>query len=85
MLISADAIQTCWELGSGIIASAAEPTALLVQDPVEVDRNRGGSSAGTVRQIAEPGMTCCDVGHGRGYYMRCHVNARVDQIPRSER
>ena len=32
----------------------AEPVALLVQDPVEVDRNRAGSPPGTFGRIAEP-------------------------------
>jgi hypothetical protein len=49
--------------GHGVAGDlVAQPAALLVQDPIEVDRNPGGSSAGTAGQIAEPGMMSCEVG-----------------------
>ena len=72
--------------GHGVAGElVAEPAALLVQDPVEVDRNPGGSSTGTVSHIAEPGMMSCEVGQATQYYVICHGKVRADRIPRSQR
>ena len=50
------------ERGGRLLVPHLEPVH-PVQDPVEVDRNRGGSWAGTVGQIAEPGIMPCEAGH----------------------
>jgi hypothetical protein len=49
-----------FERGTYTIALTPKAGGTPIRD-VEVDRNRGGRSARTVGQIAEPGMMACDV------------------------